>query len=84
YSNGGVMNEAGNVFGTYIHGIFDNMEFTSGLINNLRNKKGLEKLEHDKNMSFGVYKEQQYDKLADMIRANLDMEKIYEIVGISV
>ncbi|MDP4182256.1 MAG: cobyric acid synthase [Bacillota bacterium] len=82
YSNGGVMNEAGNVFGTYIHGIFDNMEFTSGLINNLRNKKGLKKLEHDKNMSFRAYKEQQYDKLADMIRANLDMEKIYEIVGI--
>ncbi|MEW6602497.1 MAG: cobyric acid synthase, partial [Nitrospirota bacterium] len=31
----------GNVWGTYIHGIFDNDEFRTSLINSLREKKGL-------------------------------------------
>ena len=28
-----------------------------------------------------AYKEAEYDKLADLIRKSLDMEKIYEIMG---
>ena len=36
----GVINEAGNVLGTYIHGIFDNPAFSRTVINNLRRKKG--------------------------------------------
>lgn len=79
-SVGGVRNEDGNVFGTYIHGIFDNMNFTAGLINNLRRKKGLEKIQ-DTEVQFKEYKEAQYDKLAEMIRANLDMDRVYEILG---
>lgn len=78
---GGIRNEAGNVFGTYIHGIFDNMEFTKGFINNLRKRKGLEELERGSQISFKEFKDIQYDKLADMLRANLDMKKVYEIVG---
>lgn len=79
-TNGGVKNKKGNVFGTYIHGIFDNMNFTSGLINNLRKSKGLEEI-IDESIQFGEYKEQQYDKLAAMIRENLDMAKIYKILN---
>ena len=30
-----------------------------------------------------AYKEMQYDRLAEIIRASLDMEKIYEIMGLS-
>ncbi len=78
---GGVVNEAGNVFGTYIHGIFDNMSFASGLINNLRERKGASRIqEYEK--EFRAFKEQQYDKLADMIREDLDMDRIYEIIGV--
>lgn len=79
---GGVMNKEGNVFGTYIHGIFDNMEFTVGFINNIRKRKGLDKINYDKSMEFKEYKEMQYDKLANILRSSLDIGKIYEIVGI--
>jgi adenosylcobyric acid synthase len=77
----GVRNAEGNVFGTYIHGIFDNTAFTSGFLNNLREmrgKGGAKAFEYD----YRAYKEQQYDKLANMLRENLDMEKIYEITGL--
>jgi adenosylcobyric acid synthase len=79
---GGVMNKEGNVFGTYIHGIFDNMEFTVGFINNIRKRKGLDKINYDKSMEFNEYKEMQYDKLAEILRSSLNIGKIYEIVGI--
>lgn len=77
---GGVRNKEGSVFGTYIHGIFDNMEFTAGFINNLRKRKGLDKIGGDVS-SFKKFKEGQYDGLAHLLRKSLDMDKIYEIVG---
>lgn len=67
-----------NAFGTYIHGIFDNEEFTRRFLNNVRMKKGLEPLEED--FSFAKFKEEQYDKLANLIRDNLDIEEIYKIM----
>ncbi|KNY27997.1 cobyric acid synthase [Pseudobacteroides cellulosolvens] len=79
---GGVMNREGSVFGTYIHGIFDNMEFTIGFVNNIRKRKGLTKLHYDKSMEFNQYKEMQYDKLAEILRSSLDIEKIYEIINL--
>lgn len=79
---GGVRNEMGTVFGTYIHGIFDNLEFTSGFINNLKGAGGLSRREDAAAVgNFKEYKELQYDKLADMLRENLDMDRIYEIIG---
>jgi len=79
---GGIRNEAGNVFGTYIHGIFDNMAFTTGFINNLRKRKGLKALQQDNVSDFKDFKETQYDKLAEMFRQNLNIDKIYEIIGV--
>ncbi len=76
----GVRNTAGNVFGTYVHGIFDNVEFTSGFINNLRSAKGIEPLQ-GRGLPFAEFKEQQYNMLADMVRTSLDIEKIYNIMG---
>ncbi|MCX7708622.1 MAG: cobyric acid synthase [Clostridia bacterium] len=75
----GVRNKKADVFGSYIHGIFDNMEFTAGLMNNLRRKKGLEE-KTESYQSFKEFKEAQYDQLAEMLRSHLDMQKIYEIL----
>ena len=33
-------------------------------------------------MSFKEFKEQQYDALADMIREYMDLDKVYEMMGI--
>jgi adenosylcobyric acid synthase len=75
----GLGNEAGNVFGTYIHGIFDSFDFTVGLINNLRKRKGLNTIDNTI-QPLAKYKEEQYDKLADMLRKHLDIGKVYEII----
>lgn len=67
-----------NLIGTYIHGVFDNSEFTNFLLNKIRKEKGLDNMKE--NFSFSEYKNQEYDKLADVLRENLDINKIYEIM----
>lgn len=78
---GGVRNAAGNVFGTYIHGIFDNTAFTSGFLNNVRKSKGMEEAQGEE-MDFKAFKELQYNQLAELIRQNLDMKVIYDMIGV--
>ena len=67
-----------NAFGTYIHGIFDNGEFTRKFLNNIRERKGLAPI--DNNFSFSEFKEKEYDKLANHLRENLNIEEIYKIL----
>ena len=67
-----------NVVGTYVHGIFDSAEFTRGLLNNVREIKGLPPLENKK--TFSENKEIEFDKLAEIVRNNIDMKKIYNIL----
>lgn len=69
----------GNSFATYIHGIFDNSDFTNKFLNIIREKKGMPKVE--KVESFVDFKEKEYKKLADLLRENLNMKKIYEILN---
>ena len=76
----GSVNKECNVFGTYIHGIFDDIDFTRTVLNNIRKMKNLEPIESNVK-SFKEFKNQQYDKLADYLREHLDMEKIYEIMS---
>ena len=70
----------GNVFGTYLHGLFDTGELAEGLISWLCRRKGVEP------GSFKVtpheeHVQQQYDILADYVRRSLNIERIYEIMG---
>lgn len=76
----GVCNEYGNVFGTYIHGIFDKGPLLRGIVNNLRKQKGYIE-DKSQSLTYEAYKEQQYDKLANVLRNALDMEKIYQILN---
>ncbi len=71
----GAINEEGNVFGTYVHGIFDDIAFVRALLNQLREQKGLAHLDSQVD-SFQAFKELQYDKLADMLRANMDWPRL--------
>ena len=79
----GMINEDRTVFGTYIHGIFDSSEFARSFLNLVREKKGMSPLENTA-PDYWEYKEGQYDKLADLVRDNLDMEKLYNILGVGV
>ncbi|MBO6178079.1 MAG: cobyric acid synthase [Selenomonadaceae bacterium] len=66
------------ILGTYIHGIFDNDEFRGDMLNNLRKRKGLSPIEYGESLM--ARKEKSYDELAKVVRKNLDMEKITEIM----
>ena len=69
----------GNVYGTYLHGVFDTAECASALVGALMRAKGLDPSEVQ-TFDLDDYKQQQYDKLADVMRASLDMDLIYRIV----
>ena len=69
----------GHIFGTYCHGFFDNIEFTTGLINNIREKKHLAKIEENRK-TLSEIKSEEYSKLGSIIRENIDMEKLYSII----
>ena len=68
----------GRIWGSYLHGIFDNEDFVLALTNDLMKEKGIDP--KNNRLSIAEYKEIQYNKLADMIRANLDMDRIYTIL----
>lgn len=69
----------GNVAGTYLHGIFDGWEFSNAIAALLCRRKGID-FQGKKTISYAQYKQQEYDKLADVIRENLDMESIYRMM----
>ncbi len=68
-----------DVYGSYIHGIFDKEEIAKTIVLSLAEKKGID-MSGVATMDFAAYKEQQYDKLAAELRAHLDMEAIYRIL----
>ena len=68
-----------NVFGTYIHGIFDGPEIAQTIVKILAERKGVE-LGDLGTLSYAEYKETQYDLLAAGLREHLNMKKIYEIL----
>lgn len=78
-SQEGTANAAGNVFGTYIHGVFDNDVFRRSVLNAIRDSKGLEALANTRNVM--AEKQQAYEHLADVVENALDMEKLYQIMG---
>lgn len=71
----GAVSQDGMVFGSYIHGIFDNRVFTQALINRIRAEKGLDGVASS-SLDFQEFKEREYTKLAEMMMRHLDMEAI--------
>ena len=69
----------GTVFGTYIHGIFDNDEFRRQVINSVRIRKGLLALPNTRNVL--AEKQRNYERLADIVEQHLDMVKLKTIMG---
>ena len=67
------------VMGTYIHGVFDNDEFRRFIINQLRERKGLEPL--DVLFHYFDHKIAAYDRLADIVEEHLDMDYIMSTLG---
>lgn len=75
----GAINNDGTVIGTYLHGIFDNPYWTRHLLNQIRTAKGMAPLV-DTTVSISDYKDQQYERLAQLFAQNVDMEKFDQIL----
>lgn len=76
----GLTNE--NIYGTYVHGILDGEKVVTEIIRTLADKKNI-RVEEISRTSLKSFKEVQYDLLAEALRKHLDMEMIYEILGLS-
>jgi len=74
----GLCRADGYVFGTYIHGIFDNDAFRRAVLNAIRVHKKLPPLENTVNTY--AAKQSSYNRLADTVRQSLDMKRLYEIM----
>ncbi|MBK5225129.1 MAG: cobyric acid synthase [Thermoleophilia bacterium] len=72
----GAVSADGLVLGSYLHGFFDSDDVLAGLLSYFGCPAELPM------MGRGMLKEHEYDRLARELRASLDMEKIYEIIGI--
>ncbi len=68
-----------NVYGSYVHGIFDSEDLIYKLQAILYAKKGIKAQEGDKT-TIKQHKENEYNKLADAVRNYIDIKKVYEII----
>lgn len=72
----GYVDSTGLILGTYLHGIFDNDDFRNALLDSLRknSEKGPE-------VNFEKQKEEAYDRLVEIVRPHLNLEKLHEIMN---
>ncbi len=76
----GFITTDGRVWGSHVHGLFDNVSFLRKLMNQMRQEKGMPVLMEEQ---FTTYqREQSYNQLADIVRKSIDMKRLYEIVGL--
>ncbi len=61
-------------WGTYLHGILDNRVVIDSILAPYTNEEGVR-------YDYREFKEQQYDKLADLLRTHINMELIYKSIA---
>ena len=73
----GAVDADGRVLGTYVHGLFHNAELRQAMMQSLARRKGAT-LPPDP----GLDLDREYDRLADWVRASLDMELVYRLTNL--
>ena len=71
-----VISDGRNVYGSYIHGIFDTAEAARVIVDYIADKKGID-VNDSAIVSYKSFKEKQYDRLADTLREYLNMDAVY-------
>lgn len=80
----GVVSKDGKIFGTNIHGIFDNSDFTYRFLKyayKMRTGKDLE--DTITFFDYFSFRQNEYDRWADIVRSSIDIDKLYQIMNIS-
>lgn len=70
----------GNVYGSYVHGVFDAPGIADAVLKAICSGKGID-FDALETFDISEYKERQYDLLADAVRSGLDMEFIYRVLN---
>lgn len=68
-----------HIYGTYVHGVFDQEKVAETIVKSLGKAKGVD-VAHITAMNYHAYKEIQYDLLASSLREHMDMNRIYDII----
>ncbi|MFR8283335.1 MAG: hypothetical protein ACLU9R_05525 [Faecalibacterium sp.] len=71
------------VFGTYLHGLFDSGELTEQLAAFLVQHARESTAGADRHPPWTNYRQQQFDLLADGVRAALDLPAVYAAMGLA-
>jgi adenosylcobyric acid synthase len=74
------MRADGLVWGTYIHGVFDQPGFRRTWLNRVRVRKSLEPLEREISQAVSSRLAQAMDRWADHVEANIDMTPIFSAI----
>ena len=74
----GAVSADGKNFGTYLHGLFDNANFRNAWLNSIGTRTSADERGNEMN----DIREREYDRLAETVRASLDMEQLHRIVGL--
>ncbi|WP_407314828.1 cobyric acid synthase [Desulfosporosinus sp. SB140] len=74
--------QAGNAYGTYLHGIFDNDSLRMSLLNWLWQRKDRVR-PCTATQSQAALRESAFNELADLVRKSVDLERIRVIMGLS-
>ncbi|MBW1853939.1 MAG: cobyric acid synthase [Deltaproteobacteria bacterium] len=77
----GAVSRDGKVWGTYMHGVFDNDGFRRRFLHRISKKENIPQKKTAGDFEYDTFKEEHYDKLADLVRNSLDMKLIYKLVG---
>ena len=79
----GAISNNGKVWGSYIHGLFENGDFRKQVLDEIRLEKGIP-LNGQAVKSYADIKEEGFKKLAELVRKNVDMEKMCRAVGFAI
>jgi adenosylcobyric acid synthase len=72
----GAVSADGWIAGTYFHGLFDNDALREAMLGNLAARKNV-----SRRRGAGFDREKMYERLAEVVRATVDMRAIYHMMG---
>lgn len=72
----GAVDASGRIWGTYLHGLFDNTDFRRAWL------KSLGWSPPDREVDMATIREAEYDRLAAAVRSSLDMPRLRRIAGL--
>jgi len=76
----GLAQPDGKAWGTYIHGIFDNDGFRNMFLEDIGRRCGKVLAPTPNSFSFRLWKEEQYEQLAELVRRHVDVGRVLDIL----